>query len=191
MQETYEDIVRKWYIRLRPAFMHCLIQRYSALTLADADDLYQDTFIAIQKNLMEGRVKENTSWSSYIIQIGMNMASKQMRHIGITDSIDSAEENVGANKTAKRAEDLLKSMPTEEHSLYDNPEADALLGQELAQMPEPCSTIVRLFYYEQRKMEEIADAIGYKNADTAKAKKNQCMKRLIERVKAAFQRAGF
>ena len=46
------------------------------LSLYDAENLYQDTFIAVQENLMLGRIKEDTSWSGYIMTIGMNMASK-------------------------------------------------------------------------------------------------------------------
>jgi hypothetical protein len=39
-------------------------------------------------------------------------------------------------------------------------------------------------------MDKIAKTVGYKNADTVKAKKNQCMKNLIVRVKDALFRAG-
>ena len=75
MAQNYEDIVREWYTRLRPEFLRRLTAKYSSLSLYDAENLYQDTFIAVQENLMLGRVKEDTSWSSYIMTIGMNMAS--------------------------------------------------------------------------------------------------------------------
>lgn len=191
--ENYEDIVRKWYNKLRPEILRRLTAKYPRLPLCEAENLYQDTFIAIQENLMLGRIKENTSWNNYIITIGMNLASKKMREFGKTDSIDKysndRDEDV-PSKTARTVTDLLKTLPEEETPLCQNPEAQALLGDELTHTPEPCSSIIRLFYYEDMSMEEIANAIGYKNAATAKAKKSQCMKDLVRRVKKALHFAG-
>lgn len=67
----------------------------------------------------------------------------------------------------------------------------SLLGNELTHTPEPCASIIKLFYYENMSMEEIAEEIGYRNAQTAKAKKSQCMTDLIKRVTDALNRAGF
>lgn len=196
MAQNYEDIVREWYTRLRPEFLRRLTAKYSELSLYDAENLYQDTFIAIQENLMLGRIKEDTSWSSYIMTIGMNMASKAWRKIGKTDSTDEGfddKEEDSDSKTARKVEELLKTLPSgeEETPLYKNEQALSLLGDELIHTPEPCGSIIRLFYYEDMSMDEIADEIGYRNATTAKAKKSQCMTDLIKRVTAALRRAGF
>lgn len=195
MAQNYEDIVREWYNRLRPEFLRRLTAKYSGLTLYDAENLYQDTFIAVQENLMRGRIKEDTSWSSYIMTIGLNLASKEWRKIGKTDSTDEGfeDENEPKSRTARKVEDLLKTLPDgdSETPLYKDPEAQSLLGDELIHTPEPCGSIIRLFYYEDMSMEEIAEEIGYKNATTAKAKKSQCMTDLIKRVTDALNRAGF
>lgn len=128
--ENYEDIVRKWYNKLRPEILRRLTAKYPRLPLCEAENLYQDTFIAIQENLMLGRIKENTSWNNYIITIGMNLASKKMREFGKTDSIDEysndRDEDV-PSKTARTVTDLLKTLPEEETPLCQNPEAQALL----------------------------------------------------------------
>lgn len=152
MAQNYEDIVRDWYNRLRPEFLRRLTAKYSGLSLYDAENIYQDTFIAIQENLMRGRIKEDTSWSSYIMTIGMNLASKEWRKVGKIDSADRG---------------------------FDDDEP-----------PEPCGSLIILFYYENLSMDEIAERIGYKNATTAKSKKSQCMKDLIRRVKNSLLRAG-
>ena len=88
---------------------------------------------------------------------------------------------------------MLKTLPDDEGDapLYKDPEAQSLLGIELIHTPEPCASIIRLFYYEELSMDEIAEEIGYKNATTAKAKKSQCMTDLIKRVTDALNRAGF
>lgn len=196
MAQNYEDIVREWYTRLRPEFLRRLTAKYSGLSLYDAENLYQDTFIAVQENLMRGRIKEDTSWSSYIMTIGMNMVSKAWRKIGKTDSTDEGfddEDDDSGSKTARKVQELLKTLPNDEDEtpLYKNEEALSLLGNELTHTPEPCGSIIRLFYYEDMSMDEIAEEIGYRNATTAKAKKSQCMTDLIKRVADALRRAGF
>ena len=196
MAQEYEEIVRQWYVKLRSEFLRRLTAKYSGLSLYDAENLYQDTFIAVQENLMLGRVKEDTSWSSYIMTIGMNMASKAWRKIGKTDSADEGfdnDEEESGSKVARRVEELLKTLPDDEGEtpLYKDQKAQALLGDELIHTPEPCGSIIRLFYYEELSMDEIAEEIGYKNATTAKAKKSQCMTDLIKRVTDALNRAVF
>lgn len=191
MAHNYEDIVRDWYNRLRPAFLRRLTQQYPSLTLGDAENLYQDTFIAIYDNLLADRVRQDTSWDSYIMTIGLNLANKAMRKLSVTDNIGSEDDENCKNATAHKVESLLKSMPEAEISLSDNLEVQSLLGNELTHTPEPCASIIRYFYYEGMSMDEIADEIGYRNAQTAKAKKSQCMTDLIKRVTDALNRAGF
>lgn len=191
MAHNYEDIVRDWYNRLRPAFLRRLTQQYPSLTLGDAENLYQDTFIAIYDNLLADRVRQDTSWDSYIMTIGLNLANKAMRKLSVTDNIGSEDDENCKNATADKVESLLKSMPEDEISLSDNLEVQSLLGNELTHTPEPCASIIRYFYYEGMSMDEIADEIGYRNAQTAKAKKSQCMTDLIKRVTDALNRAGF
>ena len=194
MAQNYEDIVRDWYLKLQTPFLRQLTSKYPALTIFDAENIYQDTFLAVQNNLLEGRIKEDTSWSSYIMTIGLNMASKAYRKIGKTDSADDGFDNDGEgskSKTAREVEKLVKNLSEEETPLYENEEALSLLGDELTHTPEPCGSIIRLFYYTNMSMDEIATKIGYKNATTAKAKKRQCMSDLINRVTCALRNAGF
>lgn len=194
MAQNYEDIVRDWYLKLQTPFLRQLTSKYPALTIFDAENIYQDTFLAVQNNLLEGRIKEDTSWSSYIMTIGLNMASKAYRKIGKTDSADDGFDNDGEgskSKTAREVEKLVKNLSEEETPLYENEEALSLLGDELTHTPEPCGSIIRLFYYTNMSMDEIAKEIGYRNATTAKAKKSQCMTDLIKRVADALRRAGF
>ena len=189
MGESYEDIVRKWYNKVRPMFVNTLKKRFASLSYDDIEDLYQQAFLAVYENLQAGRVREDTSWSSYIIQIGLNLATKELRHSGITDSIyeSSGDNEEGHQQISKTVELLLSQLTTEDESLYQNVDALSLLGDELNHTPEPCNSIIRLFYYDDMSMEEIAIAVNFKNATTAKSKKSQCMKTLIERVKRSFK----
>lgn len=191
MKESYEDIVRQWYNKVRPLFMNTLRKRFSQLDYNTIENLYQDAFLAVYENLQAGKVREDTSWSSYIIQIGLNLATKELRHSGITDSIyESNNDNEeGRNEISRTVEKLLSECFDEDETMYQNVDALSLLGEELNYTPEPCNTIIRLYYYAKMSMEDIATAVNFKNATTAKSKKSQCMKSLTERVKASFKRA--
>lgn len=193
MQENYEEIVRKWYNKLRPLFQNTLKTCYKSLSYDAIEDIYQESFIAVHENLLRGRIKENTSWSSYIIQIGLNLASKDSRHSGKTDSIDNSPvyDEDGQSALSRKVERLLAVDAESEETIYTDKEALQLLGTELNFTPEPCATIIRLFYYDRMSMEDIAMAVNMKNAATAKSKKSQCMKALTSRIKGVFKTYGF
>lgn len=195
MEQTYEDIVRKYYKKMKHNFIDFLMDKYrqSKMRQEDAEDIYQSIFIAIQENLMLGRIKENTSWSSYIMTLGLNMASKQYRRIGKTDSTDDSDENneEKRSKIARKVDELIKSMSDEEPELYKDPAAQEVLGDELTHTPDPCATIIRLTYYSGLSDAEITEEFDrYNSSNAVKAKRWQCMKDLIYRVKLALYNAG-
>lgn len=205
MAETYEEIVQKWYMRLRGDFTDILMDKYKKtnMRLADAENIYQDIFIAIHQNIEEGRIGTNWDWSNYIIRIGLNMASKKYRIIGKNDSLDETDPEDGEKLSARaqKITDILKELPTQEgeSDLYKDPEAQALLGDELTHTPEPCASIIRKTYFSDMSDAEIAEEVspyrenGKPLADNAKAVKARrwlCMRDLVYRVKLSLYNAG-
>lgn len=194
MEDNFEHLVRKYYNRLREPFMRKLTRQYPAMRLDTAKDIYQEAFIAVQDNIKRGKVRPNTDWNAYILTIGLNMASKEQRHEGITvpfGTVSDENEEDANNRLTRKVEDIIKEMPEEEAALCNNPKVLSCLGNELEHTPEPCGKIIRLFYYTDATMEDIAEETGLKNAQTAKAKKSQCMTDLINRVTEALRHAGF
>lgn len=191
--DSYEEIVRKWYNKIKPLFQNTLKHRFSNLLSADdIEDLYQETFMAVYENLQKGMVKYNTAWNAYLIQIGTNLAIKKIGKSLKSESLDGmySYDEEKQEMQLRRVESLLQEYMKDDDSLCNNYEVVHVLGDALQFTPEPCSTIIRLFYYDDMSMEEISAAINMKNANTAKSKKSQCMKGFVTRVKDTLKRLG-
>lgn len=191
--DSYEEIVRNWYNKIKPLFQNTLSKRYGNLLSADdIEDLYQETFMAVYENLRKGTVKYNTAWSAYLIEIGKNLATKKIGKSLKSESLDGmyGYDEEKQEMQVRRVESLLQEYMQEDDSLCNNVEVVHVLGDALQFTPEPCSTIIRLFYYDDMSMEEISTAVNMKNADTAKSKKSQCMKGFVTRVKTTLKRLG-
>lgn len=191
MAHNYEEVIREWYTKLRPDFIRNLTMKYSGFSLYEAENLYQDAFLAIYDNIQAGKVNDKTYWKSYIITIGMNLASKEWRKKSKTDTLDISPDKKTQDygSLSYKAEQALKDIPVEDDSYeIDNKEALAVLGDELKHTPEPCRKILTLFYYEKISMEDLAEEVGFKNASSVKTKKSQCMKDLISRVQNTCDR---
>jgi RNA polymerase sigma-70 factor (ECF subfamily) len=70
-------------------------------------------------------------------------------------------------------------------------EEDSTLSQEdkelireyVDRVAEPCSSVLRMFYFDEYTMFSIAKLMGYKSEDVAKSRKNKCMTKLKELIK--------
>jgi DNA-directed RNA polymerase specialized sigma24 family protein len=52
------------------------------------------------------------------------------------------------------------------------------LDQALDQLGEPCRSLLKAFYHEDKNMQQIAAEFGYTNPDNAKTQKYKCLNRL-------------
>lgn len=186
MENYYEDIVCELYSNLRPKFIRILTAKYPSIRLDEAEDLYQDAFIAVKDNMERGKVRDNTSWEAYIIQIGINLTNKYLRKVQMTDSRAESEESGKPNRFVT----FLKTLTEDDEGELQSMEVKAILGNELEHSPGRCHKILRLFYYVSLDLTEIAEEVGLKNAGSVKVTKSRCMKDLIDRVKNAVRLCG-
>jgi len=187
---NYIDIVNEQYNNLYKSFRDFIKSRFKGLRNYDIDDLYHDAFLTVHDNLVKNKIKENTSWKSYILSIGYNKACKKFRNKLIIESIDEASNSQGQTIISSKIKEAVSIIPNNEGSAKDKEKAIEILSEEISFTPEPCCSIIKLFYYDHMPMEHIANIVHFKNADTAKTKKSQCMKVLKNRVKKALRDAG-
>jgi RNA polymerase sigma factor (sigma-70 family) len=146
-----------------------LRDRYN-LSHESAEDVYQDSCIALFQNIKNGKlVTLTSSLSSYFTQICIFQSLKKIRDVKSFVSLDNGQ--------------------------YDTTKVENLLGLDggfsvkqqqamediIKHLPSPCDVILWSYYYDNMNLSEIASVIDFKNTDSVKAKKTQCMKKLKDR----------
>lgn len=159
----------KFFERERKRNVVYLQGRYH-LSYEDAEDVYQDSCLALFKNIQDGKLVSLTAkLSTYFTQICVFQTLKKIRDVKEMDSLDNGQ--------------------------YDSDKVNELLGLDggfsvgqqqmmediVKNLPEPCNKILWDFYYEKLSMAEIAPRVGFNGPDSVKAKKSQCMGKLKAR----------
>ena len=180
--DKYVDVISEWYDSLRTPFVNFIKGQFSELSYDDIEDIYQNTFIAVYDNIKSGRVREDTTWKSYIFGIGkimaLNLVERSQKRVDMyipgTNTIRTCVEEVSED-----------DLP-----MYKDETALQILDEQVKYLPEPCHTILLMFYHEKKSLDDISKAVNFKNSQTAKVRKSQCMNKLKIRVKQAFLLAG-
>lgn len=206
MEETYEEIVRTWYLRLRDSFVSILMNNTNNgnLRLSEVENIYQNVFLAIRKNLQNGRISPDTNWRSYIMRVGINMMRNKFRsphtHVSVEDLLENPDREK-FSKMNRLLNEKLSYLSTldDDDGIYNSPEAHDVLNDELRHIPQPCASIISLKYYDNLTDSEIAKELPpycnngkpvSVNAEAIKARRWLCMKDLIYRVKLGLYNAG-
>jgi RNA polymerase sigma factor (sigma-70 family) len=130
-----------------------------------AEDIYQESFIAVYENMKEGRYAESSvSIQTYLFAIGKNKLLNHLR--------DNTRETVDIS------ENILPPDPAFEEPDWERKQE--IVYRAVCEMPEPCNSILTLFYYDRKSMAEIARTFNYKNEQVAKNRKYLCIGKLKE-----------
>jgi RNA polymerase sigma factor (sigma-70 family) len=144
---------------------------------ADADDVLQETLVKLWKKAAGQDFVLTSKLDTLIFAIARNLWLKQLRKTGRVKS------------TA--FEDGESNLPAAGLDNEDDKELANLLSQYFAMLGPACRELLSLYYFEQLDMETIARKMQFANADTAKAKKYQCKKKLEELIRRHFTKGDF
>lgn len=132
----------------------------------DLLDIYQDSVIALCENAKKGNLDEiKSSIKTYFFSIGKYMIYSRLKKKNQTAPFENIDN------FQFEWEDL--DEDTTNNQLVILREAFKVLG-------EQCQKILTLFYYEDKKLEEITKLMKYENKDVAKSQKSRCIKKLKE-----------
>ncbi len=136
----------------------------------DADDIFQDSLIALYKSAKVNRLDEVNNIQAYFYSICRNLwlkaLKKNQRTTALTDEYDTLGEE------AIQVTTLLSD------------EKSTLLDRLLKGLGESCKNILVYYYYERLKMKEIMTLMNFSSEQVAKNKKSSCMKKLKETIAA-------
>lgn len=163
----------------------------------DFDDIFQGSCIVLMQKVKNDAVTVSREGAvfSYLVQIGKLTACnliKKRRALSI-DEVVTIPDNI-------HIEDEDYDISVDEKQQAQNEFIDRVFDK----IPLECKTLFKHFYWGRKTMDEIASILGMSNADSAKTKKNKCMKKVKdiaamliecgefaeESVRAAVERAS-
>lgn len=157
-------------IRIYDAYKADFIRFAARYPLASEEvtDVYQDAVTVLWEHAQQGRLDAlKSSIKTYLFGVGKYMLLNRLK------------------KTAKQ-QTLTDDVAEIPDQLYDeslHQERVESLRVGFQQLGEQCRTILRLFYYEGKKLDEIQAQLGYTNKDVLKSQKSRCLKQLKELTK--------
>ena len=152
----------------------CLLVKKYSVDEDDAEDIVQDSSIALFKNIKEGKlVKLTSTLSTYFMQICINQTRDFLKKRNSVSFDEAFEITSGDEYSKSKIDELLgfgeTGITTEQkeimHDLVQN-------------LPKPCDEILWYYYGDNLDMATIAQLLDYSSADTAKTTKSRCMSKL-------------
>lgn len=131
------------------------------------NDLYQDVCAVFWNNVQTGKLTTSNLTSSiltYLISVGKySLMSKDRKYREIVDDeeirkLEFVEDDAEELKNRIEREDFVERM--------------------VADMKPPCSELLKAVYWDKLSGAEIAQKQNFSNADSVKAQKYKCMKKL-------------
>lgn len=138
-------------------------------TVEDAEDIFQETVVVFYDDIQRPEFILTASIKTYLYSVSRNLWLKHLRKKGKIQIVMDTEE------------DYTQAVIPDE--TYDA-DTDLLIQKalkHLATLGENCRKILHLFFWEKKSMDEIAQEVGYTNADNAKNQKAKCMRQLREK----------
>lgn len=161
-----EMIMKKIYLDSKVKFIGFFNKEYK-LQMLSVEDLYQDSFCVLHKNILSNRIKTlSSSWSTLLIGIGKNLVRNEIKK----------KKEVITNELPEKVD--LKTPLDKVLALEKKKQSISILNL----LGEACRKVLVQFYYHERSIQEISEIMGYANANVTKKKKSLCLKKLREEV---------
>jgi RNA polymerase sigma factor (sigma-70 family) len=131
----------------------------------DAEDMLQEALVVLWERVRSGRFEYTAKLDTFVFatvkNIWMRRLYRKRREVPGAQAPDDIPDDTGSP-----LDDMISG------------EESRIVGEALKKLGDPCRTLLLLFYWEELPMEEIAERLGFANAETAKSKKYQCKKAL-------------
>lgn len=138
-------------------------------TESDAADVYQEAMVILYEKAQTEDFRLTCKIGTYLFSISKNLWYKKINKS--QKQPDSLSEPGFEEKLDRAYEDDINVHHERENHFRQ-------LDDALEQLGEPCSSLLKAFYQQDKSMTEIALQFGYTNPDNAKTQKYKCLTRL-------------
>ena len=136
----------------------------------DAQDVYQEGVVVFYEKVRDGSLELSCQIKTYLYAVCRRLWLKRLTsksRFGVR-LLDGEEHgpylNIGAEEDVLAAEEQDRRFAT--------------MGEALANLGEPCKSLLEGFYLLDKSMQDLTAEFGYTNADNAKNQKYKCLVRL-------------
>ena len=158
-------IIEDLYKNNRNEFVSWLMKMYKC-TPSDAREVFQYAVITLYENVVSKKLQIlNCSMKTYLFAIG------RKKYLEKVKSERRFDQNFTEDSLAQMPEIQSEDAFLKEHRLVQ-------VERCLQKLGEPGRTILELYYFHGKSMQEIAAMLKYKNSATAKNLKYKCLNRL-------------
>ena len=135
----------------------------------DLKDIYQDAVIVVYENAQKGKLDTlEAKLSTYLFSVGKYMIFRKLKK----------KNNLYSYEFSKEILDFT------ELDLEEGNDKEILkLQEEFAKLGNQCKEVLKLFYYEEKSLNEIMQILNYSSKDVLKSQKSRCLKHLKDLMK--------
>lgn len=164
LRKNPNEVLVEFYKIYRKEFLSWAFKSFGA-SKADALDCFQDAMIVFYRNVLDGKISELvSSEKTYLFSIGKNLLLRKFKKASREVHLDNQNDGI---------QDI---TDIEFSELFQGNTLENRIADIVKTMRDPCKSILRYFYFRGFTMEEIAEEMSYKNAQTVKAQKVRCIK---------------
>jgi RNA polymerase sigma factor (sigma-70 family) len=159
-----ETVMNRIYKMYYPMIAHFVITN-GGLD-AEAKDIYQEAFIVLYENLQNPDFTLTCKIKTYLYSICRRLWLKRFSY---------------KNKYRGELKESEEYIAIDENGAEETQDTEfrfAIMEDALNKLGEPCRTIIEDYYIHEMNMVQIAEKMGYTNADNAKNQKYKCLMRL-------------
>ena len=152
--------------------MYDQVQRYvqkNSGTPSEVEDVFQDSLIALYKHARAEKLGNHIQLKAYFFTICKNHWLKELQKKKRTIELTEKHESIYEAET--------------QESILISDEQNNLVDSLIQRFGTGCYKLLRFYYYEKRRMKEIAGLMSLSNEQAAKDKKASCMKKLRTLIK--------
>ena len=137
---------------------------------SDAADIFQEAMVVLFEKAQVVEFRLTCKIGTYLFAVSKHLLYKKIEKQQHQPM--SLPDNTGVDEGKDWAyeDDINAHVERETHYTQ--------LNNAMAQLGEPCSSLLKAFYHNNKSMQEIAADFGYTNPDNAKTQKYKCLARL-------------